>query len=130
MEFMKNLMLDMQSKGRAVIAGGDLNTIPEEENDYGYFSKILAQAGSISHFVGCKSCQGTHNYKSEWSFLDVIAYSNNLPQAAGLNLIPESIEVVKSPVHIKKNGTPLRFDEQKKEGVSDHLPLYSKLKVL
>jgi hypothetical protein len=122
-------MLDMQSKGRAVIAGGDLNTIPEEEEDYGYFSKILSQAGSVSHLVGCKACKGSHFYKGSWSFLDILVYGNNLQQAAGLTLIPDSLEVVRAPVHVKSNGTPIRFDETKKEGVSDHLPLYSRLKV-
>lgn len=130
MEYMKKLMLDIQSQGRAVIAGGDLNTIGEEEEDYGYFSKILSQAGQVSHLVGCKQCQGTHNYKGEWSFLDVIVYGNNLPSVGGLELIPESIDVVKAPVHTKPNGTPIRFDEVGKVGVSDHFPLYSRLRIL
>ncbi len=129
LEYMKDLMIEIQKKGHAVIAGGDLNTTEEEEKDFGYFSKILAQGGSVSHLVGCKLCNGTHNYKGGWSFLDVIAYSPNLSDAAGLTLIPESIEVVRTPVNTKRNGTPLRFDEEKREGVSDHFPLYSRLKV-
>lgn len=129
MEHMKDLMLEIQKKGNAVIAGGDLNTTEEEEADFGYFSKILAQGGSVSHLVGCKQCKGTHSYKGGWSFLDVIAFSPNLPQAAGLTLIPESIEVVRTPVNSKRNGTPLRFDEEKREGASDHFPLYSRLKI-
>lgn len=129
MTYMKDLMLEIQKKGQAVIAGGDLNTTTEEEEDFGYFSKILAQGGSVSHLVGCKHCKGTHSYKGGWSFLDVIAYSPNLPTAAGLTLIPESIEVVRTPVNTKRNGTPLRFDEGKREGVSDHFPLYSRLKI-
>ena len=129
MEYMKDLMLEIQKKGNAVIAGGDLNTTEEEEADFGYFSKILAQGGSVSHLVGCKQCKGTHSYKGGWSFLDVIAYSPNLPQAAGLTLIPESIEVVRTPVNSKRNGTPLRFDDEKREGASDHFPLYSRLKI-
>ncbi|MBC7459003.1 MAG: endonuclease/exonuclease/phosphatase family protein [Bdellovibrionaceae bacterium] len=129
MKYMKDLMLEIQKKGQAVIAGGDLNTTNEEEQEFGYFSKILAQGGSVSHLVGCKNCKGTHSYKGGWSFLDVMVYSPNLPQAAGLNLIPESIEVVRTPMNTKRNGTPLRFDEGKREGVSDHFPLYSRLKI-
>ena len=129
-EYMKDLMIEIQKKGGAVIAGGDLNTTEEEEKDFGYFSKILAQGGSVSHLVGCKLCKGTHNYKGGWSFLDVIAYSSNLSEAAGLTLIPDSIEVVRTPVNTKRNGTPLRFDEEKREGVSDHFPLYSRLKIV
>lgn len=129
MDYMKTLMIDIQKKGQGVIAGGDLNTTEEEEADFGYFSKILAQGGSVSHLVGCKHCKGTHSYKGGWSFLDVMAYSPNLPEAAGLTLIPESIEVVRTPVNTKRNGTPLRFDDDKREGVSDHFPLYSRLKI-
>lgn len=129
MEYMRDLMLDLEKKGQAVIAGGDLNTIEVEESSYGYFSKILSQGGSVSHLVGCKQCKGTHYYKGGWSFLDILVFSPNLTEAAGLTLIPESIEVVKAPVHTKRNGTPLRFDDEKHDGVSDHFPLYSRLKV-
>jgi hypothetical protein len=101
----------------------------EEEKDFGYFSKILAEGGAVSHLIGCHQCKGTHNYKGGWSFLDVMAFSPNLPQAAGLSLIPESIEVVRTPENTKKNGTPLRFNDEKREGVSDHFPLYSRLKI-
>lgn len=127
-EFLRNLMLDMQKQGRLVIAGGDLNTIPEEDQKYGYFSKVLSAAGQVSNLVGCKSCEGTHFYKGEWSFLDVMIYGSNLA-SNGITLIPGSIEVVKAPVQSKANGTPIRFDEEKREGVSDHFPLYSRLKV-
>lgn len=129
MVYMKDLMLEIQKKGQAVIAGGDLNTTDEEEKDFGYFSKILAQGGSVSHLVGCAQCKGTHSYKGGWSYLDVLAFSPNLPEAAGLTLVPESLQVVRTPVNTKRNGTPLRFDEGKREGVSDHFPLYSRLKI-
>ena len=128
-DFMKNLMQDMQSKGRTVIAGGDLNIIEEEETQFGYFNKILASVGSVSHLVGCKKCQGTHYYKGQWAFLDVLVFSNNLQQVAGLTLIPDSFEVVKAPAHTNPKGNPIRFDEIKREGVSDHFPLYSRLKI-
>ncbi len=129
-EYMKKIMLEIQSQGRAVIAGGDFNIIDEEEVDYGYFGKTLSEAGAVSHIVGCKNCQGTYNHKGQWSFLDALVYSHNLPQAAGLELIPESIEVIKSPVQTKPNGTPIRFDENERKGASDHFPIYSRLRIL
>jgi endonuclease/exonuclease/phosphatase family metal-dependent hydrolase len=129
MEYMKDLMLEIQKNGQAVIAGGDLNTTEEEEAELGLFSKVLSLGGSVSHIVGCKHCKGTHSYRGGWSFLDVMAYSPNLAKDAGLTLIPESIEVVRTPVNTKRNGTPLRFDEAKREGVSDHFALYSRLKI-
>jgi endonuclease/exonuclease/phosphatase family metal-dependent hydrolase len=127
-EFATKKMIEYNQQGRSVIMGGDLNIIPEEEKDYGYFSKIFSTAGAVSHLVGCQKCEGSHNYKGEWSFLDVMIYGNKIDQA-GLTLIPESITVLKVAHHMKRNGTPLDFREDKKEGVSDHYPLYSRLKI-
>jgi len=127
-QFLKNKMLEYEAQGRAVIAGGDFNIVEEEEQASNYLSKELSQAGGISHLVGCEHCQGTHNHKGQWSFLDILVFGNNI-ERAGLELIPDSIEVVKAPHHMKKNGTPLRFDLQKREGVADHFPLYSRLKI-
>lgn len=127
--FAKDLMLKYQSEGRTVIFGGDLNVIASEEAKRNYFKNELSQAGDISHFVGCKSCLGTHNYKGDWSFLDVLVFSKNLKES-GYALDPESIQVVKTPLNTNEDGTPLRFDEEKFIGVSDHLPLFAKLKLI
>lgn len=127
-EFSTELMKKYESQGRAVIMGGDLNIIDTEETDFGYFSKIFSTAGQVSHLVGCKSCAGTHNYKGHWSFLDVMIYGNGLIKN-GFELIPDSLQVVKVSHHMKRNGAPLDFKETEKEGVSDHFPLYSRLKI-
>jgi hypothetical protein len=127
-DFATKMMNEYAAKNRAVIMGGDLNIIAEEEEEFGYFSKIFQTAGQVSHLVGCKNCEGTHNYKGHWSFLDVQIYGNKIDQA-GLTLIPESITVLKVAAHLKRNGSPLRFNEEKREGVSDHFPLYSRLKI-
>lgn len=129
MEYMTKLMTDYAGQGRAVIAGGDLNTTQEEDESYGYFKNILSQGGDVSHLVGCFKCKGTHNYRGSWSFLDILAFGKNIKNA-GLELIPTSIEVVRSPIQTKFDGTPVRFDEKKHQGVSDHFPLYARLKVL
>lgn len=128
-QYAKKLMADYQKQGRTIIFGGDLNIIDQEENEKGYFKNELSQVGQISHLVGCKQCHGTHNYKGEWSHLDVLVFANNL-KSLGFELIPDSIQVVNTSVHMKRNGTPLRFNAAKKEGVSDHFPLYSRLKIL
>lgn len=127
-DFMRSKMADYAKKGRAVIAGGDMNTTATEDGRYGYFSKLLSQDADVSHLVGCQTCKGSHNYKGEWSFLDVIAFGKNLAKAQ-LTLIPESITLVKTPDNTTSHGTPLRFDDEKKEGVADHFPLYSRLKI-
>ena len=126
-QYAKGLMAQYVKEGRAVIFGGDLNIIASEEAEKGYFSKQMSEVGDISHFVGCKSCQGSHNYKGEWSFLDVLVYSKNLKDL-GFELVPTSIQIVKTSVNSKDNGTPLRFDEEKKTGASDHFPLFSVIK--
>lgn len=126
-EFLKSKITEYEKKGRAVIAGGDMNITATEEGRNGYFSKILSQAGPVSHLVGCDHCKGSHNYKGEWSFLDVIVYGNAIAKV-GLTLIPESIQVVKTPAN-NIHGSPLRFDDENKEGVADHFPLYSRLKI-
>lgn len=127
-QYAKKLMSDYMKQGRAVVFGGDLNIIDSEEADYGYFKKELSEVGDVSHLVGCKDCAGTHFYRGHWSHLDVLVFSKNL-SAVGFELIPESIRVVKTASHMKRNGTPLRFDAEKKEGVSDHFPLYSRLRI-
>jgi endonuclease/exonuclease/phosphatase family metal-dependent hydrolase len=127
-QFLKEKMIEYENQGRAVIAGGDFNIIDSEEKIAGYFAKELSQAGAISHLVGCKECKGTHNHKGHWSFLDILVFGNNI-ERAGLDLIPDSIEVVMAPHHIKKNGAPLSFQDEKKGGVSDHFPLYSRLRI-
>lgn len=128
-QYAKNLMAQYMKQGRAVIFGGDLNIIDSEEKEKGYFKNEMSQVGDVSHLIGCKTCKGSHNYKGEWSHLDVLVFSKNLKDL-GLQLLPESIQVVTSPTHMKRNGTPLRFNAEKKEGVSDHFPLYSRIQIL
>lgn len=130
MEFMKNLMLEIEKSGRGVIAGGDLNTTQEEDEKHGSFSKILSEGGFVSHLVGCKQCDGSHYYRGSWSFLDVMAYGKKLKENARLELLPDTIHIVKAPGHSKFDGTPIRFNEESRIGVSDHFPLYSRLKML
>jgi len=128
-QYAKNLMAQYIKEGRAVVFGGDLNIIDPEENEKGYFKNELSQVGDVSHLVGCKTCKGSHYYRGEWSHLDVLVFSKNLKDLE-LQLLPDSIQVVASPTHMKHNGTPLRFNVEKKEGVSDHFPLYSRLQIL
>lgn len=128
-QYAKNLMVQYQKEGRAVIFGGDLNIIDSEEKEKGYYKTEMSQVGDVSHLIGCKTCKGTHNYRGEWSHLDVLVFSKNLDDL-GMQLLPDSIQVVKAPGHIRNNGTPWRFNAEKKEGVADHFPLYSRIQIL
>ncbi len=129
-QYAKNLMQQLMKQGRSVILGGDLNITAEEEAAHGYFKNELSQVGLVSHLVGCNHCTGTHNYRGQWAFLDVLVFSNNL-KAAGLELVPESIEVVKTPENMTKQGSPMSFSSHRNSrGASDHFPLFARLKFL
>lgn len=127
-EFAAGLMKKYESEGRAVVFGGDLNTLQDEDDESGYFSKIMSDVAAVSHLVGCKNCKGSHFYKGEWSFLDVLNFGKGL-NFAGAELAVESINIVRAPVHLKSDGTPKRFNAEKREGVGDHLPLYARLRI-
>lgn len=128
--FVKKLMTEKIKEGKAVILGGDLNITTEENANHGYYSQSLSEVGLVSHLVGCQECLGTHNYKGNWDFLDALVFSKNLADAKA-TLLMDSFQVVRTAENTKKNGTPLPFDGTKTvKGVSDHLPLYSKIKML
>ncbi len=45
-------------------------------------------------------------------------------------LLPETIDVVRyNPIHIYRDQFPLRWNDEKRVGVSDHFPIYSRIKV-
>lgn len=128
-QFAKNLMMEYQKTGKSVVFGGDLNIIAAEEASKFYFKNELSQAGDVSHLVGCKQCPGSHNYRGDWSFLDVLVFSKNLKET-GFELLPESIHVVQTPINTNADGTPKRYDPATGIGVADHLPMYARIKII
>lgn len=122
----------MKNKGpkAQVIGLGDFNVTSEEEEN-AHVLRDTFKDFDVSHFVGCKSCPGTHNYKKNWSFLDVQVYSTGLSASGKGNYVlePETIDVVRyNPIHLVKGEFPKHFDADKKTGVSDHYPLYARMK--
>lgn len=118
-----------REKTGMVIASGDLNITHDEEVEARFFHSNFSDVAMVSHLVGCKKCDGTHNYRREWSFLDVLMFSKNMGEqgTASYKLEPESIAVVKNdPIHLW-GQMPKRFNPEKKEGVSDHFPLYARI---
>lgn len=123
----------MKAKGpdAMVFAAGDLNITHEEEEKEKIFKDILSQGGAVSHFVGCKECPGTHNYRRSWSFLDAQIYSPTIqPGGTGsYHIQPNTIDVIRyNEVHLKKGKYPKRWDYDRKDGVADHFPMYVRLK--
>ncbi|MNJ94703.1 Endonuclease/Exonuclease/phosphatase family protein [compost metagenome] len=129
-EFMAELI---KAKGpeAMVVAAGDLNITHDEEQEAKIFARFLAPVGAISHFVGCKECDGTHNYRKSWSFLDAQIYNKALlAEGSGSYQVETgTIDVIRyNPVHLKRGKYPYRWDYDKQEGVSDHFPMYVRLK--
>ncbi|WP_413557490.1 endonuclease/exonuclease/phosphatase family protein [Bdellovibrio sp. HCB209] len=123
----------MKAKGpnAMVVFGGDLNISAEEEDRAHIFRDILSKGGAVSHFVGCKDCQGTHNYRRSWSFLDAQVYSPALlaDGAGSYQMLPQTIDVIRyNPEHLYKGKYPKRWNYEEQDGVADHFPLYVRLK--
>jgi endonuclease/exonuclease/phosphatase family metal-dependent hydrolase len=113
-----------------VIAGGDLNISHNEEIEAQFFHNTFSNVAQVSHIVGCKKCDGTHNYRKEWSFFDVLMFSKGMTEkgSAAYRLEPSSVDVVHyDPIHLFKEKYPKRFAPENKEGVSDHFPIYARL---
>jgi endonuclease/exonuclease/phosphatase family metal-dependent hydrolase len=114
---------------RMVIAAGDFNITKMENIREDLLPGYLDPQWLISHQVGCTQCKGTHNYRGEWSFLDMILFSKNLKEKGGdasWKMIELSIRTPNnSKYQLRSNSfTPSRFGQGKSvEGVSDHLPL-------
>lgn len=123
----------MKAKGpnAMVLAAGDFNITPDDDSSAGLYKKVLADAGSISHMIGCAKCKGTHNHRKKWSFLDAQIYSPALSASGSgsYKVEPETIDVIRyNELHLKRGKYPNRWDHAKGDGVSDHFPLYVRLK--
>ncbi len=114
-------------KNSYVIAAGDFNITTEEDGKEGLFEEV-SKNWMVSHKVGCDQCNGTHNYRGNWSFLDVILFSKNF-QSEKWVLDKKSIRVPnKSLYQLDFWGGPARFnDGLSQKGVSDHWPLAADL---
>lgn len=114
-----------------MILGGDLNISEDEEEVAQFFKKDFSKVGYVSHLVGCHHCDGSHEYRNNWSFLDALVFSKSLGAegTAPYKLDTASIDVVKFKKNqIYKGRSPKRFDEKTGEGVSDHFPIYGRIK--
>ncbi|MBY0384829.1 endonuclease/exonuclease/phosphatase family protein [bacterium] len=113
---------------RMVIVGGDFNISSEEDMKKGYISQALHKDWGVSHIMGCKGCSGTTYYPKtqSWSFFDILLVTPGLkPEGQSpWKVIPESIRVENNSIyHTNRYGTPARFSNNRKDGVSDHWPM-------
>lgn len=134
---LKLIIEKIENKKELFIAGGDFNITHEENKESGLFSKTASSFSLVSHLIGCQKCQGSHSYRGEWSFLDVLMFPKSFAvdsnsaskQASSLwKLDVNSIDVIRyNPVHLRNDQTPKRFDEENRSGVSDHFPIYARI---
>ncbi len=106
-----------------VIATGDFNITAVEDGREGLFAEV-SNNWLVSHQLGCQSCEGTHNYRGSWSFLDVMLFSKNFKKGSWV-VDAKSIRIPnKSIYQLNHFGGPARFnDGRAQKGVSDHWPL-------
>lgn len=113
---------------RMIVVGGDFNISSEEDMKTGYVSKSLAKDWGVSHIMGCKGCSGTTYYPKtqSWSFFDILLVSPGLkPEGQSpWTVVPESIRIENNSIyHTNRFGSPARFSDNRKDGVSDHWPM-------
>lgn len=124
---LQKIVEKIEQRNELFIAGGDFNITSEEDLKSGLLSKTAASFSQVSHFVGCKLCPGTHNYREDWSFLDVLLFSKKFTNEKDWKLDTASIDVIRyNPVHLKFDS-PKRFNEETRTGVSDHFPIYARI---
>lgn len=122
----RDLLQEASRKGRIAVLAGDLNITTEEEEQEKLFENILKPTADVSRYRECTGCLGSHFYKGHWSFLDAIAVDRSI-EKLNWEIVPQSLQVVRTKIQMKRNGSPLRFDPETLEGVSDHFPLYERL---
>lgn len=119
-------------KGEMFVFGGDLNISQDEEEATGFFEKKFSRVGSVAHLVGCQHCDGSHEYRNTWSFLDTLIFAKSMNEkgTSPYEFIAETVDVPKATAnHIYKGRSPKRFDEKSGEGASDHFPVYARIKL-
>ena len=109
------------------IALGDFNVNSKEDNRLNIYRS--QNDWDVAHLIGCKGCKGSYyyNYGKSWDFLDTIFMSRN----RGISFIPGSIDIVRTNRNsYSDSGKPKNFNPIQGFGVSDHLPMVAKFKVI
>lgn len=132
-----NKVMDRLGSDSLVIAGGDSNITPAEDDQHGLRTTMMESRWKVSHKMDCKKtkdnkpCEGTYYYKKQWQHLDILAFSNALTNGKGsYQLKKDSIRIPNhGKLQLLSDGSPARFDELKDIGVTDHLPVYGEIEL-
>ncbi|MEN7342867.1 MAG: endonuclease/exonuclease/phosphatase family protein [Pseudomonadota bacterium] len=107
-----------------VFAAGDFNTPRREMTDTTIMDDRVRPFWTVAHEVGCNGCLGTNYWwrGKSWSFLDMILFSAD--SDATWRMQPKGVFLANAYAdQLNADGTVKRFNLEKREGVSDHLPL-------
>lgn len=116
-----------------VFAAGDFNTPKREMEGTTIMDEMVRPYWTVAHEIGCDGCKGTNYWArgDTWSFLDMILYSPAESGTSEWRLVPGSVEVLDGYAdQLRADGTPKRFDLERREGVSDHLPILMTLEAV
>jgi hypothetical protein len=121
-------LLDLRGalpEDRQVFAAGDFNTTSAEIASTDILDAVRPH-WTIAHELGCGDCVGTSYYARDdsWSFLDMLLFSPARGENATWQIRANSVRVAnETPAQTTAAGTPRRYADDPRQGVSDHWPL-------
>jgi endonuclease/exonuclease/phosphatase family metal-dependent hydrolase len=113
-------------------AGGDFNTTRSEDAEKRLLDTWARPGWTLAHDIGCQDCNGTHYYArgDDWSFLDMILFAGTRGGNTTAAIRADSVQIANDhPAQVMSNGTPLRFDADRRQGVSDHWPMIATIEL-
>ena len=113
-------------------AAGDFNTTHSEDAEKRLLETWARPHWTLAHDIGCQDCKGTHYYArgDDWSFLDMIFFAGASGGNTTAAIRADSVQIANgNPAQVMSNGTPLRSDADRQQGVSDHWPMISTIEL-
>jgi endonuclease/exonuclease/phosphatase family metal-dependent hydrolase len=113
-------------------AAGDFNTTARENDEKQMLDTWARPYWTLAHDVGCADCKGTHYYTTgdSWSFLDMIFFRAARGGNTTAEIRADSVHIAnETHAQVTSRGTPLRFDPDRRRGVSDHWPMVATIEV-
>ncbi len=113
-------------------AAGDFNTTHSEDAEKHLLDTWARPHWTLAHDIGCQDCDGTHYYArgDDWPFLDMIFFAAASGGKTTATIRADSVQIANgNPAQVTSNGTPLRFDADRRQGVSDHWPMIATIEL-
>jgi len=127
-----NGLLAALSGDQHAFAAGDFNTTRSEDDEKQMLDTWARPHWVLAHDIGCQDCNGTHYYArgDDWSFLDMIFFAAARGGKTTAAIRADSVQIANgNPAQVTSNGTPLRFDADRQQGVSDHWPMIATIEL-